>query len=116
MHEQNLLDIIAESENGYVSRCTCCLEYNVTFKNILLVFNEDAMFRFFDWLATYRSSRENYQPLPHGRNRVYSSPHSNLYLVYNDEELDELHQLSSEVRIVLEARMLTTINKTSSQN
>jgi hypothetical protein len=67
-------------------------------------------------VITYRSSRENFQPLPHGRDRIYSSPHSNLYLVFNDEELNELEELFAGVRLILEARRITAFNKASSND
>ena len=108
MHQTGLPDILAESENGYVSQCTCCREFNVTYKNVLMVFEEDAMHRFFEWVLSHRASRENYQLLPHGRTRIYSSPHSNLFLVYDDDELDELDQLFAQVKLVLEARRITS--------
>jgi len=60
------------------------------YKNILIVFTEESMRRFFDWIVSFSSSPANYHQLPHGRNRIYSSPHSNMYLVYSDCELDEL--------------------------
>jgi hypothetical protein len=116
MHEKTSREIIAEGLNGYVSRCTCCQEFNVCYKNVLLVFDEDAMMRFFEWILENRTSRTNYQPLPHGRNRVYASPHSNLYLAYNDAEIDELEDLSVEVRLVLEARKLVGCKRFSNEN
>lgn len=106
MHSKPEREIITESFNGFVSRCPCCQEYNVAYKTVLLVFDEEQMLRFFEWVSSYRHSRENYNPLPHGRCRIYSSPHSNLFLVYSDAELDELAGLWAEVQIVLEARKL----------
>ena len=116
MHDQSHLDILTETRNGYVSRCGCCGDYNLTYKNVLLVLDEEALFRFFEWVIAYRSSRQNYQPLPHGRDRVYSSPHSNLYLVYNDREIDELEELFAGLQLVLEARRITAFNKASSND
>lgn len=109
MHQQSSLDIIAQCENGYVSQCECCQDFNVTYKNVLFVFNEESMKRFFEWVLSYRSARENYQPLPHGRDRIYSSPHNNLFLVFNDEELDDLHQLFTQITLVLEARRIASM-------
>jgi hypothetical protein len=116
MHQRSNLEIITESLNGYVSRCLCCHGYNIGYKNVLLVFDEEAMLRFFDWVISNRQSLENYQPLPHGRNRIFSSPHSNLFLVYSDEEIDELADLFAEIQIVLEARRLVNCNKDASDS
>jgi len=106
MHSTSEREVLAESGNGFVSRCTCCLEYNVVYKTVLLVFDEEAMLRFFEWVTSYRYSRENYHPLPHGSHHIYSSPHSNLFLVYSKDELDELAVLFAEVQIVLQVRKL----------
>lgn len=118
MHGKYYTDIVAAIENGYgyISRCVCCEEFNVTYKNVLLVFNEESMKRFFDWISSSRLSPENYQPLPHGRNRIYSSPHSNLYLVYNDCELDELSQLFGEAKLILEARRIASAGRNTSND
>ncbi len=106
--EENDLLILAESPNGYVSECPCCHEFNVTYKNFLLVFDAGAMLNFFAWIMANRSSLENYQPLPHGRCRIYSGPHNNLFLVFDDEELDELADLFAAVKLVLEARQIVS--------
>ena len=106
MHSESDREILAESAHGFVSRCPCCLEYNVAFKTVLLVFDEDAMLRFFEWVLSYRHSLENFHAFPHGRHHLYSSPHSNLFLVYSDQELDDLSVMFAEVQILLEARKL----------
>ncbi|WP_333820063.1 DUF6686 family protein [Ohtaekwangia sp.] len=111
MHERSNLEILAESLNGYVSRCLCCHEFNLAYKNVLLVFDEEQLIRFFEWVLSNRQSLDNFHPLPHGRCRIFSSPHSNLLIVYNDEEIDELAGLFAEVQIVLEARRLVNCQK-----
>jgi hypothetical protein len=108
MHEKSL-HILSQSENGYVSQCVCCEEFNFTYKNVLLVFDEESMMRFFDWVVSYRYSKDNYQPLPHGRNRIYAGPHNNLFLVYNDEEINEIERLFAEVSVILEARKIVAM-------
>lgn len=113
MHQQSSLDILAQCENGYVSQCDCCQDFNVTYKNVLLVFTEESMQRFFEWIFTYRTCRDNYQPLPHGRDRIYSGPHNNLFFVFNDHELDELCQLYTQSSIVLEARRIAALRRNS---
>jgi hypothetical protein len=96
--------MVAESKNGYVGVCECCHQYSFSYNNLLLVFGEDQMLNFFEWLMAYRYSRENYVSLPRGRDRIYSSPHNNLFLVYNAEELDEIATLFAEVQVVLEVK------------
>jgi hypothetical protein len=98
--------VLAECDNGYIGVCSCCLEFNFAYKTVLLSFQEEEMTRFFDWLIDRRSCPKNYLPMRHGRNRIFSSPNSNLYLTYNDEELDEIIRLYNEARIVLETQRI----------
>ncbi|MEJ0054659.1 MAG: hypothetical protein WDN75_02860 [Bacteroidota bacterium] len=44
--------------------------------------------------------------LPHGRGYVLSSPIHNLFMVYNDEELDAIEGLYAEVRLIMEAKRI----------
>jgi hypothetical protein len=106
IHNNSHFNIVAESKNGYVSVCECCYQYSFSFNNLLLVFGEEQMLNFFEWLMAYRYSRENYVSLPGGRDHIYSSPHTNLFLVYNDEELDEISALFAEVQLALEVRKI----------
>jgi hypothetical protein len=69
----------------------------------MLTFQEDEMHRFFDWLISNKESSQHYVPLPNGRCRVFTSMHSNLYIIFNDEELGEIEQLYHETVIMLQA-------------
>jgi hypothetical protein len=72
----------------------------------LLIFSQDELLRFCQWLTSYRTHEDTYLPLPHGRTRVYKSPLGNLFLAFSEDELDEVDQLSMQARLVLEARSL----------
>jgi hypothetical protein len=103
-HDQDPLSILSESENGYIGVCSCCKEYNFVYKNVLLSFREEELIRFGDWLMAYRYQLDTYLPLPSGRTRVYRSPLSNLFLAFYESELDELQELFSQAKLVIEAR------------
>ena len=106
MHEQSSMNIVAHTCNGYIGVCECCHEFNFVYKNILLTFQQDELVRFLDWLISYRADDQTYLPLPHGKTRVYKSPLSNLFLTFDDDELDELAQLFIDTELILEARRL----------
>lgn len=106
MHEQSTFQILAESDNGYIGVCECCKEYNFVYRNILLIFSEDELLRFCKWILAYRYHNDTYLPLAHGRTRVYTSPLSNLFLSFHEHELDELDQLFSETKLIIDARSL----------
>ena len=106
MHQQqdSPLSILAECENGYIGVCDCCHEYNFVYKNLLLAFRQDELVRFCEWLIEYRYHRETFLPLPHGRTRVYKSPLSNMFIAFHEEELDDVNEMFSQARLLIEAR------------
>jgi len=106
MHEESSLNILAHADNGYIGVCECCNEYNFVYKNVLLVFQQEELVRFLDWLIGFRTHDDTYLPLPHGRTRVYRSPLSNMFLAFDEQELDELDQLFREAQLILEVRSL----------
>lgn len=106
MHQDSPLSILAETDNGYIGVCSCCQEFNFVYKNILLAFRQDELMRFCDWLISYRYHNDTFLPLPHGRTRVYRSPLSNLFIAFYEDELDEVDQLFSEAKLIIEARNL----------
>jgi len=110
-HEQSPdFQVVCENVNGYIGVCSCCGEYNFAYKTILITFQEEEMLQFFDWLKEGQSN-ENDTSLRHGRNRIYSSPHGNLFLVFNDEELDEISALHSQLEIMLQAKQILSGRK-----
>lgn len=111
MHQNPEFKIIAECREGYIGVCECCQEFNFAFKNVLLTFQEEEMIAFFEWMIAGRDSCENCTQLYHGRNRIFSGPHSNLFLVYNDEEMDEMIRMFHEVMVLIEARNLLSGNR-----
>lgn len=106
MHPQTHFHIITEGNNGYIGVCSGCRQYNFVYKNILLIFLEDELINFLEWLNANRFSRNNYVQLCHGRDRVYTSPHSNLFLAFNDEELDEIAAMTAEVKLIIDAQKI----------
>ena len=103
-HNNTQFKILAECANGYVGICECCREYNFAYKTFLITFQEDEMRSFFDWLTTNRHSPSHYMPMRHGRDRVFSSPNSNLFLTFSEAELEEINQLYHQTLLLKEAQ------------
>lgn len=103
--------ILAECDDGYLGVCECCREYNFAYKTFLITFQEDEMHRFFDWVLTNRNSPHHYMPMHHGRNRVFSSPNSNLFLTFSDDELEAVAQLYHETVILQQAQHALLANR-----
>jgi hypothetical protein len=51
--------------------------------------------------------------LYHGRSKVFTSPHSNLFLAFNDEELDEIATMATEVKLILDAHNILKGNRSN---
>jgi hypothetical protein len=111
MHQSWEFKLLADCGNGYISECSCCNELNFAYKNIPLAFPKEEMFRFLDWVIEFRFQPESYQPLPHHRDRVYCSPLSNMFLAFNETELEEIEMLLEQTRILLETRRLIAIRR-----
>jgi hypothetical protein len=94
--------IISESDRGYIGKCSCCDQYNFVYNNLILVFNKVEMINFLDWLQQYRFSRDTHMTLYNGRNRIYSSPQTNLFFAFNESELEELQLMTAEVKLLVE--------------
>jgi hypothetical protein len=106
MHDQTHFKILTQTANGYIGVCSCCYQFNFVYRNILAVFMEEELLNFLDWLNANRYSRDYFVTLYHGRNKVYASPHSNLFLAFNDIELDEIFEMSAEVKLMIEAQKI----------
>lgn len=110
-HRDSCFRVLSECANGYIGICECCLEFNFAYKTVLLSFQEEEMLQFFQWVIGNRSSRDYYMPLRHGRNRVYCSPHSNLFLTYDDDELDEITRLHNEAVLLWQVQKTLLTNR-----
>lgn len=106
MHAQSQFKIISENTKGYIGVCDCCHQYNFVFNNLFIVFQEDELLNFLDWLHYNRFSKECHTMLHNGRSKLYASPHSNLFIAFNDEELDEIETMASEVKLLLDAKRI----------
>lgn len=107
MHEPSAnFHILSECQHGYIGVCSCCRNFNFAYKNIVLSFTEDEMFRFCHWLIDSADNPDNCMPLHHGRDRIYTSPLSNLYLAFSLREIKEITRLAAEAELLLEARRL----------
>jgi hypothetical protein len=99
-------EILAESESGYVGRCTDCGEFNFAFKNLLITFTEEHLFHFHDWLIENQNDPDFIFELPNGKSRVYRSPVDNLFIAFHPNELGEIHDLMVQTQLILVAKRL----------
>jgi hypothetical protein len=110
-HKKSSFRILAECDHGYIGICDCCREFNFAYKNILLTFQEEEICRFFDWIISKRNCPKHMMPLHNGRDRVFSSLNSNLFLAFHDSELEDIIQLYQQTRIMLEAERMLLANR-----
>ena len=111
MHKNDRFKTLSEHEHGYIGMCLCCQEFNFAYKNVLIGFREDEMENFFEWIRANQFNPDHYTQLQHGRSRIFTSPHSNLYLVFTDEEIEEILEMYTETKLVLEAQRVLLSNR-----
>jgi hypothetical protein len=97
--DEGSFQVLAECAEGYIGVCLCCR---------VLTFQEPEMREFFDWLIACGKAGGLELPLPNGRKHVYRSPLYNLFMVYTEDELDEIERLYSEVKLMLETMQILT--------
>lgn len=102
INEAGNFQILAECNDGYIGVCRCCWEFNYVYKDVLLTFQEPEMCDFFNWLMECRKDGSMLMSLPHGERHVYRSPLYNLFLIYTEDELDEIEGLYAQVKLMLE--------------
>jgi len=110
-HTKSSFRMLAECGNGYLGICECCREYNLAYKTFLITFQEDEMHRFFEWMIANQNAPQHYFPMSHGRTRVFSSPNSNLFLTFSDEELGEIIKLYHETSLLMQAEYILLVNR-----
>lgn len=105
-HQDTTYRVLSECANGYIGVCTCCREFNFAYKTILLSFQEEDMQRTFNWLFANCKTQKQHIDMRHQRKRIFSSQHANLFLVFNDQELEEIRGLFQQAQLLLEAENL----------
>ncbi|HYG38954.1 MAG TPA: DUF6686 family protein [Cytophagales bacterium] len=107
MHKDSeTFKILVQNENAYIGLCSCCQEFNFAYKNILLTFSKNELMVFCNWLIECKDDKDYFLPLAHGRNRIYQSPLKNMFLVFSNEELEEISGMLNQLTLLLEAREL----------
>jgi hypothetical protein len=110
-HQDNGFRILSECADGYIGMCTCCREFNFAYKTILLSFQEEDMQRTFNWLIANGRTHKQSMPMRHGRRGILSSELSNLYLVFNKTDLEEIKVLFQQALLLLEVENVLLVNR-----
>lgn len=111
MQNHETFRVLADNEDGYLGTCACCHKFTFAYKNIMLALNEDEMHQFLHWVISNSKTREHFAQLPHGRNRIFPGPHSNLFFAFNDQELEEIESLYHQALLLLEVDILLYTNR-----
>lgn len=98
--------ILAECEDGYISQCSSCGDYNFSFKNVLINFDHKGLFEFRDWLQHGRDNSDFHHLLPNGRSVVFPGPSENLFIAFDLKELGVIEYLFAQAEIMLDTRRI----------
>lgn len=99
----------AETEFGYVGLCTSCRVINVAFQNSLFCLTLDQ----FEAFAEMMYDRLAMRPVStsHGKEWLLPTPMPNYFLLFSDEDLQNLCALLSEAAPVLEAERILSLSQ-----
>ena len=100
MNHQHQLKTLSQGDNGYVGYCGGCQSYNVAFKNALFILTETE-------LSCYRdvmNDRTAMQPFftTHGKEWLLKTPMHNYFMMFSDEEINELLKMIDEAMLLRE--------------
>lgn len=108
MHQHDPFELLAECSHGYIGFCLHCKTFSFAYKNIALHFDGAEMNQFFEWIFANRQNEEFQSLGSEGPKIVYPTPIHNLYLVFCDQELDDLNKMIVEAQLALEIRQILT--------
>lgn len=103
-HSEHQTESILEKENAFVSYCTCCNQYNLSYKNLLFALSLAELKQFKTMLDTKVGFYE--YPSSHGKELLFKTPLQHFFLLFSEAEIHELCDLIIETLLVVEARFM----------
>ncbi|GAB4023391.1 DUF6686 family protein [Spirosoma koreense] len=104
MDHQHHLKTLTQRETGYVGYCSGCQSYNVAYKNSLFILSETE-FTSYQAVMTNRTAMRPFFT-SHGKEWLMQTPMPNYFLMFSDEELDEIVQMMNEALLLMEVDQL----------
>ncbi|MDI9877230.1 MULTISPECIES: DUF6686 family protein [Bacteroidota] len=103
-HQEHQTQSILEKENAFVSHCTCCNQYNLSYKNLLFALSL-AELRQFKAVMEEKIGFYEY-PSSHGKELLFKTPLQHFFLLFSEAEILELCDFITEALLVIEARFI----------
>lgn len=94
--------VLSQTSKGYIGVCNGCHEFNLVFNNLLLTFGQEQLFEFGQWIVQNKHSPEHHFELANGKDWVFRSPVNNLSIAFDHEEIDEIADLLTQAKLMLE--------------
>ena len=103
-HQEHQTQSILEKENAFVSHCTCCNQYNLSYKNLLFALSLEELKQF---KAVMEKKIGFYEyASSHGKELLFKTPLQHFFLLFSEAEILELCDLITESLLVTEARFI----------
>lgn len=89
------IQIISEIKGGQLAKCNVCKQYHITYNNLLLQLTEQEFQSFRKYLCTPQIEYWEHKHANSNLSRKIPVPtlQSNLFLMFNRKEIDDLQQL-----------------------
>ncbi|WP_420150770.1 DUF6686 family protein [Spirosoma sp.] len=104
MDHQHHLKTLSQNESGYVGYCAGCRSYNLAYKNSLFILAE-AEFVSYQEVITNRTAMRPFFTT-HGKEWLLKTPMSNYFVLFSEDEINELIQLMNEATLLMEVDQL----------
>lgn len=105
-HQHHLRNLI-QQENGYIGYCAGCQSYNVAYKNSLFILSESEFACYREVMAERTAMRPFFTT--HDKSWLLKTPMPNYFMLFSDNELDELVQMMDEASILMEVDQLLRV-------
>lgn len=103
-HSEHQTRGILEKENAFVSHCTCCNQYNLSYKNLLFVLSLSELKQFKAIMEEKVGFYEYHSS--HGKELLFKTPLQHFFLLFSESEIHDLCDLITECLLVIEARFI----------
>lgn len=116
MEHQHHLKTLTQHENGYIGYCAGCRSYNVAYKNSLFILSEDEYTYYREVIVERTVMRPFFTT--HGKEWLLKTPMQNYFMMFSDDEINELIQLMDEASLLMQVNQLlqTSTEKNSQKN
>jgi hypothetical protein len=106
MCQNSKLEIVSQSDFGYIGQCTGCKKFNLVFGNVFLLLVDQELEALGRMLEDQFGIYYHGNPIGHGKHISLSTPLQNMYMAFSFEEFNTFKTMVAETNLVIQARSI----------